>query len=72
MDDGAKMNPLAKRKDISDMEGGHVIDDLEKKRDGLVMVLGWVEGRAVELRTRIENITREISSEIRQRDRLKN
>ena len=66
------MDALGTKKGIVDMEREQAIDSLEKKRDDLVMVLGWVEGRAVELRTRIENITREISSEIRQRDRLKN
>ncbi|WP_419663207.1 hypothetical protein [Desulfosarcina variabilis] len=65
------MDPLGTMQNMAGRREGNDIDDLEKKRDGLVMVLGWVEGRAVELRTRIENITREISSEIRQRDRLK-
>ena len=66
------MGTLGTMQAIADREGEQTIDVLDKKRDDLVMVLGWVESRAIELRAKIENITREISSEIRQRDRLKN
>ena len=66
------IEPLGTRKNMADRRGMQTIDDLEKKRDDFVLVLGWIEGRAIELRAEIEKITREISSEIRQRGRSKN
>ena len=64
------MNPMNTRLEMVDRERRQAIDDLEKKRDDLAMVLGWVdEGRATEIKEEIEALTMAIIVEIRHRGR---
>jgi hypothetical protein len=66
------MDPSGTMQNMAGMREGNDIDDLEKKRDDLVILLGWVVNRANDLKVQIEDLTREIDTETRHRGRTKN